>query len=509
MVLSRKSSAIRVTAFTLAASCRLVDFYIGMLYNNMQKGAFIMKYIKRTLAGTVAAALILSAGVSCENKKSSETKESTSTPEEMTDVTEPVTEDPYKMNITWLGDFDLNPGSGEPRSTALALFEDQYGGSINYIRSTPGENLTILDSMLSAGEEVDIFPYYSEYFPQGAIKDRFEPLDPYFDILEMDSDLWSGMSGVTEAFAYNGQHYVLPYSMSDPLVLTYSRKIMTDNGFEDPFKLYTEGKWDWDTFMSMMEKFVSEPSPDWTPKYGIGGFFGQGVIPSAGKTVVSFENDSLKSNIMSPEIQKAQELMKNISDKNLYRRDIISSFPVNGCTLFFADNGWSLRQSNAENPDKDIMVVPFPKSKDASGYAFTGSYNARMLVKNSRKGEAAATYIKCERLAASDPKCLESAKKQALQEVKTSSGIVRYSLTEEQYNAMKSFCDPSKVIPCVEFGYGMGDAMNTMGNYTYETRGVMNNLEMKMLEVNPAEFKWEDMRDRCAKIIDKTLEEYN
>ena len=94
MVLSGKSSAIRVTAFTLAASCRLVDFYIGMLYNNMQKGAFIMKYIKRTLAGTVAAALILSAGVSCENKKSSETKESTSTPEEMTDVTEPVTEDP-------------------------------------------------------------------------------------------------------------------------------------------------------------------------------------------------------------------------------------------------------------------------------------------------------------------------------------------------------------------------------------------------------------------------------
>ncbi len=246
-----------------------------------------MKIIKRFLAGTAATTFMLTAAVSCNKKKSDSKKESGGDPQP-TDAApvEPVTEDPDKMTITWLGDFDLNPDPGEPRSTALALFEDQYGGKINYIRSTPGENLPILDSMIAAGEEVDIFPYYPEYFPQGVIKDRFEPLDPYFDVLEMDSDLWSGMSTVTEAFAYKDQHYVVPYSMSDPLVLTYSRKIMADNGFEDPYKLYTEGKWDWDTFMAMMEKFVSEPSPDWTPKYGIGGSFGQGVIPSAGKTVV-------------------------------------------------------------------------------------------------------------------------------------------------------------------------------------------------------------------------------
>lgn len=470
-----------------------------------------MSKLKRTLAGAAAMAVILSVSASCDKKKSSETKQSadSSSVEQDVQPTEPVTEDPDKMTITWLGDFDLNPDPGEPRSTALALFEDQYGGRINYIRSTPGENLTILDSMIAAGEELDIFPYYPEYFPQGVVKDRFEPLDPYFDTLEMNSELWSGMSSVTEAFAYKGQHYVLPYSMSDPLVLTYSRKIMTDNGLEDPCKLYAEGKWDWDVFMEMMEKFVAEPSPDWTPKYGIGGSFGQGVIPSAGKTVISCENGSLVSNIMSPEIQKAQELMSSLSAKNLYRRDLVGSYPTNGCTLFLADNGWSLGQSNAENPDKDIMIVPFPKSKEASGYAFCGSYNARMLVKNSKKGEAVATYIKCERLAASDPKCLESAKNHALQEVKTASGIVRSSVTEEQYNALMSYCDPARFMPAVEFGYGMGDAMNTMGAYTYETRGVMNNLEMKMLEINPEDFKWEDMRDNCKGIIEKTLAEYN
>ncbi len=469
-----------------------------------------MNKLKRTLAGTAAITVILSVSVSCDNKKSSVSDDksvSDTAPTEQ--VTEPVTEDPDKMTITWLGDFSITPDSGESRSTALALFEEQYGGKINCIRSTNGENLSILDSMIAAGEQLDLFPYYPEYFPQGVIKERFEPLDPYFDTLEYDSDLWHGIRSAAEEFSYNGQHYVLPYSMSDPLVLTYSRKVMEENGFDDPYKLYSEGKWNWDVFMEMMEKFVAEPSSDWIPKYGIAGSFGQGVIPSAGKTVVSCENGKLVSNIMSSEIQKAQELMNSISSKNLYRRDILGSFPTNGCTLFFADNGWSVGESNAANPDKDIMIVPFPKSGEASGYTFSGSYNARLLVKNSQKGEAAATYIKCERLAASDPNCLESAKKHALEEVKTSSGIVRSSMTEEQYDVLMSFCDPEKLAPAVEFGYGMGDSMNTMGDYTYETRGVMNNLEIKMLEVNPAEFKWEDMRSDCKSVIDKALAEYN
>lgn len=471
-----------------------------------------MNTLKRILALTAAATSLLSVTVSCNKKKSdSSGKDDSSVSDGDTTQppTEPVTEDPDKMTITWLGDFGINPESGEPRSTALALFEDQYGGKINYIRSTPGENLSILDSMIAAGEPLDLFPYYPEYFPQGVMKDRFEPLDPYFDTLEFNSDLWKDIKPAADAFAYNGQHYVLPYSMSDPLVLTYSRQVMKDNGFEDPYKLYTEGKWTWDVFMEMMEKFVAVPSPDWTPKYGIAGSFGQGVIPSAGKTVVGYENGKLVSNIMSPEIQKAQELMSSISAKNLYRRDVLGSFPTNGCTLFFADNGWSIGESNAKNPDRDIMIVPFPKSKEASGYTFSGSYNARMLVKNANNPEAAATYIKCERLAASDKKCLESAKKHALEEVKTSAGIVRSVMTGEQYDALMSFCDPAKFAPAVEFGYGMGDSMNTMGNYTYETRGVINNLEMKMLEVNSAEFKWEDMRDDCKSKIEKALAEYN
>lgn len=468
-----------------------------------------MNRILKSFAGITTVLVTLCTSVSC-NKKSSDKKSSADLPPETTvSATEPVTEDPDKMTITWLGDFDLNPAPGSPRSTALSLFEDQYGGRINYIRSTYGENISILDSMTASGEELDIFPYYPEYFPQGAIKDRFEPLDPYFDILEYDSELWKGISSAAEAFAYNGQHYVIPYSMSDPLVLTYSRTLMAENNFEDPYKLYTEGKWNWDVFMDMMEKFVSVPSPDRTPKYGIGGIFGQGVIPSAGTTVIGCENGRLVSNIMSPEIQQAQEFMQNITAKNLYRQDIISSYPANNCTLFFADNGWSLGRSNAENPDKDIMIVPFPKSAAANEYHFSGSYNARMLVKNSRKGEAVAAYIKCERLAASDANCLGSAKRQALQEVRTASGIVRSVMTEEQYNALCSYCDPLKFIPSVEFGYGMGDAMNTMGAYTYETRGVMNNLEMKMLEINPEGFKWEDMRNNCKNIIEKVLEEYN
>ena len=116
-----------------------------------------MNRILKSFAGITTVLVTLCTSVSC-NKKSSDKKSSADIPPETTvSTTEPVTEDPDKMTITWLGDFDLNPAPGSPRSTALSLFEDQYGGKINYIRSTPGENISILDSMTASGEELDIF----------------------------------------------------------------------------------------------------------------------------------------------------------------------------------------------------------------------------------------------------------------------------------------------------------------------------------------------------------------
>ena len=60
-----------------------------------------------------------------------------------------------------------------------------------------------------------------------------------------------------------------------------------------------------------------------------------------------------------------------------------------------------------------------------------------------------------------------------------------------------------------DFGYGMGDRMYGSGDYTYETRGVMNNLTDTLLEGNEAVDSWAALRDAWTGVITEEVERFN
>jgi ABC-type glycerol-3-phosphate transport system substrate-binding protein len=461
-----------------------------------------MSYTRR-LSALLCAASVLTAAAACSSKKSSSSNIQTTVPQTTAAVSTydgtPAEADP-EMEITWLADYDLNPQQGVQRSAALAVFEDIYGGRINCVRTAPNDKYNTLSSMINSGETVDMFPCEPAAFPNGTMTGLFDPLDPYFADMGVDEGLWSDMSDVMDMFAYNGQHYVVPYSVSEPLLLTYSRKLTDAEGIGDPRKLWQEGKWDWNAMKGMIDKFRKN-QPD-APRYGINGWYGQAALASTGHTVVSFDGSSLKNNIADAEIGKAVGLIGEIRNNGWYSSTLRDTFPTDLNTLFFASGSWSLGISNAANPEADLMIVPFPKSPDADKNYISCNFNSRMLVKNSRKGKAVATYLKCERLAASDETMKAAAKEQALVQQKNASGSFRSFITEEQYNALQEYLDLSKVTPVFDCGWGMGERMSGNGNYTADSRGVMQ----RMAEAGKS---YEQLRDEFSHVIDEEIAKYN
>lgn len=448
-----------------------------------------MMYKKRLLLLTAAAAL-LSSAVSCSDAKKG--KDSAVSGSVNTDDVTTAEPEPDNMEITWVADYDLNPQKGGERSTALALFEDVYGGKINYVKTNPDEKYGTLDYLIMTGSQVDMFPYDDASFPDGIIREQFEALDPYFDIMGMDEGIWDDMKDVIDSFAYKGQHYVIPYDISDPFILTYSRKLMQSEGLEDPYKLYTEGKWTWDTFREMMEKFTGTQTG--ASRYGIGGWFGRALLASTGHTVIGFDGSSFTNNISDPEIEKAENFMKDIASKQLYRNDWLSCFPSDHSTLFYGMGEWSLGDSTKYDPEGDIMAVPFPKAPDADRYYISCGYKAKMLAKYSPKGRAVAAYIKCERLAASEEK-FRAARKPA-------------NVTDEQYAMLCELRDPAKAVPVFDWGYGMGERMNSNGDYNFDSRGVMNNIDTVLLTGEGPVGSWAELRDKLKGTIDSELKKY-
>ena len=72
---------------------------------------------------------------------------------------------------------------------------------------------------------------------------------------------------------------------------------------------------------------------------------------------------------------------------------------------------------------------------------------------------------------------------------------------------MQLYLDTKKSVPMFDFAYGMGEKMYGENDYTYETRGVMNNLTTVFLNGNND--SWETVRNEFKKIIDGELKKYN
>ena len=464
------------------------------------------RYIK-TMAGIIAVSLTLTSLFSCSSSKKEESSEEIVTEPAATEApTEAETEEFRKaeareeMTITWLSDYDLNPARHEKRSSALEIFEDVFGGKINYVATSADGKYDRLAEMLNAGETVDMFPYEQGAFPEGLTRDLYAPLDPYYEELGMDTGIWDDMQEVIDMYSYKDGHYVIPYSFTNPVLLTYSRKMIQQEGLSDPYELYKQGSWNWDTFMDMMQTF-KENTPDGTTRYGISGELGRAALASSGRSVVKKENGQLVNNISDPEIAKAEQMVIDISQQGLYRSNWLEHFDTDGNILFYAMGTWTLGESNALNEDKDLMIVPFPKSPNADRYYISCEHNARLLAKNSQKGGAVATYIRCERLAETEPSFKDERKAAATTVVKKGNGDVKSFITDEQYDALQEFLDPSQCFPLFDFGYGMGKGM-----YDYNGAGVMYNMETTLL--NGYYDSWDFARDAWTDLVQEQTARY-
>lgn len=464
------------------------------------------KRIFAGLAAVLMAAVTLTACSGDSDKSVSDTSaESTA---EGTDISADASvstddSDTESKTIKWLSYYDVNPSGNDSRSIALTLFEDVYGGKVEWISTTNDTKYDDLANMILSGDPVDMFPYEPDAVPNGVSQNQYQPLDDYIDL---DDELWADVKDLADKMKYNDAHYVIPYSIDDPICLIYSRKMMKSEGFEDPYELYKKGEWNWDVFMDMMKTFVDNSGE--STRYGCAGWIEKALMQSSGQTIVNYDGKKFTNNIMSPEIEKAEAVLEEICDLDLYSSSWYSYFPVDN-VLFYGMAPWALAESNGMNPDSDIFLVPFPNMPGSDEYYLSCSYDAKMLVAGSDKGEAVAEYIKCERLAATEEQYVNARKEKALKPEVNSDGEKTKFLTEEQWDAWQSMLDPKNITPVFDYGFGMGPEM-TEETYDYSTRGAMLNLTDSVLRpIEGSTADWSEIRDSYKSAVDKAIEKYN
>ena len=393
--------------------------------------------------------------------------------------------------LKWLGIYDLNPTNDSPeRSPELALFEDTYGAKIEYMPTTSDKRFDDLATSILGGTSPDIFAYEWRTFPYDISKGQYQAID---SLVNWDDPKWAAVKDTADSFIWKGEHYIAPlgYSFNDTQVLMYNKTTMADNGFEDPYELYLNGEWDWNTFVDMMKTYV-ESNDSGSERYGIGGWWANAFVYTSGETMVTYDGTKFGNNLRSQKIERAQGVLEDIFKNNLIKRGWIggeSAF-VDDSILFYSMGTWAYNAAAKSCPDAVIQIVPFPKDPDSDKYYVSNKVFAYMWVKGSENADCVKAWFDCNRTVNYDEKYVEATKEKFL---KNNDGW-----TSEMYDIAMNFYDPDQFVQAYDYGYGLSTYMSdTLMTVLYE--GIANE-----------QFEdWVQAREEYYSIVDEEIKVYN
>ncbi|MBQ7991203.1 MAG: extracellular solute-binding protein [Oscillospiraceae bacterium] len=390
-----------------------------------------MKNIRRTLAGLSALAVSLSitacSSTTEESPAGTTASEAVATAETTTAATVEINTETVReeeqaavdsaasklrdielenKEIKWLCHWDLNPDTtGKSMPIPLNLFQTKYGGSIKWYPTTWNTRYSDLSTYVLGGEGIDFFQRDNESLPKGIVSGMFEPIDEYIDI---DSELYDNVRSGMEYYNFGGKHYAFVNSVKADGACIYSIQTIEEHGFDDPWELYQEGNWNWDTFEQMLIEYCD---PD-AEQYGLDGWWSeQPLYLSAGTPAISAGPDGMQVNLTDPNLEKAQNFMYDlytkglVFDKSLFDWSIQVQNMGEGKELFFIGGTYQLQSDpstwECQIPPEDVRWVPVPGPKDGDTY-YAASASGYCLCKGASNPLGVALYVECELVAGSD-----------------------------------------------------------------------------------------------------------
>ena len=112
-------------------------------------------------------------------------------------------------NLTYLGFYDMRTaGDIKP---GVKLFEETYGGKIDYYQVAWGERIDKLQMLISSGDSPDLVDKEDIAFPLLISKNVYEDLTDYIDLSQPQ---WDGFQDLIERYAWNGKRVLLLFDLS-------------------------------------------------------------------------------------------------------------------------------------------------------------------------------------------------------------------------------------------------------------------------------------------------------
>jgi multiple sugar transport system substrate-binding protein len=158
---------------------------------------------------------------------------------------------------------------GDDEAEHIAAFEAATGATVDYVNRFSWEMYEpdLIKAIASAGGP-DICYFMSEVIPSWVMKGFLVPVSDYINFNEITVPL---SEGTKDFYTFNGKLYTVPDFNEGSSKMYFRRDIFANAGLKNPYELYLEGDWTWDTFVRLAQDVKQDLTGD--GEYDIWGYY--------------------------------------------------------------------------------------------------------------------------------------------------------------------------------------------------------------------------------------------
>jgi len=201
---------------------------------------------------------------------------------------------------------------GVTESAKAAAFEKATGIKIKFVQTgLGGEYTTKLSSLIQQKNSPDLACIGQENFPALIMQNNFQTLDvaklnlkdPIYDIDTMNT------------FKYDGKYYGAMVKSSTMITFYstfFNRDMFKKYGVKNPYELWQEGNWNWETFVSTAQDIKKKAGLSNAVACDYGAYY---IVQSAGTDPVKFNNGKIINNCKDPMLETAWKFKNELKTK--------------------------------------------------------------------------------------------------------------------------------------------------------------------------------------------------
>lgn len=299
---------------------------------------------------------------------------------------------PAKLKGTTVKVYSWNPAKEVTGAEeVISKFEKQTGMKVKWITGSYDNYDSNIAALINSGDSPDIIRHYSPYIHRIAMCQDMSKATGF----DFKSGVWDQQ--VVNAYTFKGKIYGVNLTntlIQQPAVMVYNKSVVKRLKLSDPYTMWKQGKWNWDSFIELCKDFKDETgNPGWMTYCHLDyyRFCNQNFIGFDGK---KFYNNLSDSGLLSSVQKMADYRTSDITDKAMRNRDNIE----NGVNLFYDDNIIAARRTqifyNKIKGSNNYGCVPVPEIPGKTYYQEYRELEAYGIPKGSKNPIGAAYFLR-------------------------------------------------------------------------------------------------------------------